>query len=98
MSTDSLLEFEVLLFGYIDTPSANVDTAVSDLKKHNLPRPSLASFYMGRAQYSASNDIINRLYTTYVCITRNYEFGSQSITLNIITSSLNVTWTSDTIK
>lgn len=98
LSTDSLLEFEVLSFDYINTPSANVDTAVSDLKKHNLPDPSLASLYAGRAQYSASNDTINRLDTTYVCITRTYEFGSPSITLNIITSSLNVTWTDDSIK
>lgn len=98
MSADSLLEFEVLLFDYIDTPSATVDTAVSDLKKHNLPHPSLASLFMGRAQYSESNDITNLLDVTYVCITRNYEFGSQSITLNIITSRLNVTWTDDTIK
>jgi len=51
LSTDSLLEFEVLSFDYIDTPSENVDTAVSDLKKHNLPDPSLASLYTGRAQY-----------------------------------------------
>lgn len=98
LSTDSLLEFEVLSFDYINTPSANVDAAVSDLKKHNLPRPSLASLYTGRAQYSVSNDTINRLDTTYVCITRSYEFGSQSITLNIITSSLNVAWTDDSIK
>ena len=39
LSTDSLLEFEVLLFDYIDTPSENVDTAVSDLKKHNNIHP-----------------------------------------------------------
>lgn len=92
LSADSLLEFEVLLFDYIDTPSATVDTAVSDLKKHNLPDPSLASLFMGRAQFSESNDITNLLDVKYVCITRNYEFGSQSITLNIIT------WTDDTIK
>ena len=98
LANDTLLEFEVLSLDYINVSRVTVDTAISELKKHNLPRISEASVYTGKAQFSANDDVTNLLDTTYVCIVTNYEFGTQSVTLNIITSRLNVTWKDDTIK
>jgi hypothetical protein len=91
LSADSLLEFEVRSYEYINTPSSTVDTAISDLKEHNVPTTE-ATISTGRTQYSASNDIVNLLDTTYVCVIQSYSFGEQSVVVYVISSRLNVTW------